>query len=63
MAKAKYYYYNSTKKRWIVSKGGVYFGSYKNEDTAKIIVEEMKKVDWDKNQLWKIRNKLGLGLC
>ena len=33
----------------------IYFGRYGSEDEAKKIVEELKKVDWDKSQLKRIK--------
>ena len=35
-----------------------YFGQYKDEDTAKKIVEELKKVDWNKELLPRIKEKI-----
>ncbi len=67
MARARNYYYNSCHERWIVSKvidgKKTHFGSYRNEETAKRVVEELKKINWDKTQFWKIKTKLELGLC
>lgn len=37
-----------------------YFETYENEDDAKKIVEALKEVDWDKNQLEFIQRKLGV---
>lgn len=66
--KPKHYYYDwwSDKfvivKRYYVDKKDVvvYYGRYDKEDTAKQIVEELKKVDWDKNKLPQIKKELGL---
>ena len=38
----------------------VYYGRYDREDIAIQIVEELKKVDWDKNKLPLIKKELGL---
>lgn len=35
-----------------------YYGRYKDEDTAKKIVEELKKVDWNKELLPRIKEKI-----
>ena len=35
-----------------------YFGQYKDEDTAKKIVDELKKVDWNKELLPRIKEKI-----
>ena len=37
----------------------VYYGSYKDKKTARRVVNELKKVNWDKGQLRGIQEKLG----
>jgi hypothetical protein len=64
----KHYYYDRWHdtfvivKRYYINKKDVvvYYGRYKREDTAKEVVEELKKVDWDKTKLQEIKKKLGL---
>ena len=36
------------------------YGTYATEEEAQLVVEELKKVDWDRNQLPNIRDKLGI---
>ena len=38
----------------------VYYGAYRDEVTAKKVVEELKKVDWDKKELSAIKKRLGV---
>ena len=64
----KYYYFARDVNKFIVKKNYyidkkevvVYFGRYDNEKVAQKVVEELKKVDWDKNELPNIKKKLGL---
>ena len=54
----KYYYYtgkNSFTVRKVVDGNQIYFGSYKKESDAKLVVEKLKQVNWDKNELNRIR--------
>lgn len=54
----RYYHYNSTKGRWIITKNKTYFGSYRTEEEAQVMVENLKEINWDKNQLWKLKYEL-----
>jgi hypothetical protein len=51
----KYYIYNKEDGTYTVQKNikgkNIYFGRYETEDEAKMIVEELKKVNWNKNRL------------
>ena len=54
----KNYYYtgkNSFTVRKVVDGNQIYFGSYKKESDAKLVVEKLKQVNWDKNELNRIR--------
>ena len=42
-----------------VSKGGEYYGTYKDEGLARKIAKDMAKVDWDKSKLKAIQKKHG----
>lgn len=59
------YSYNTHSGKWIVRKGinyqTVHYGCYDTEEIAKEIVNELKKVDWDKNRLSEIEEKVGIG--
>lgn len=65
----KYYSYDKNAKKYAVKKsvynrdtgrvGYVYYGLYSSEDVAKLIVEELKKVDWDKSKLEDIKLSVG----
>lgn len=58
----KHYRYRESKKRWVVSKTingkTVYFGSFKTENGAKRMVEELKKINWDVSKKYEIREKV-----
>lgn len=62
--KHKFYYYDRIHKGFRVQKtvGGEqrYYGIYRNKETTEKIVEELKKVDWDKSQLEAIKEKVGV---
>lgn len=54
----KNYYYNGKNSftvRKVVDGNQIYFGSYKKESDAKLVVEKLKQVNWDKNELNRIR--------
>lgn len=36
------------------------FGTYSDEATAKKVVEELRKVEWDKSQLQRIKDEIGV---
>lgn len=64
--KPQNFYYDKTNKRYVVYKrinGKVtYYGYYKHKGNAKKIVERLREIDWDKNQLKKIQEDLfGVG--
>lgn len=56
----KYYYFRNG--RYVVSKllngKRVYFGAFKYEDDAKIIVEELGKNEWDKESIHQLKKEL-----
>lgn len=60
----KYYSYSEDSNGFLVRKtvDGEYqcYGVYKSEDIAKRIVNELKKCNWDKTQLQKIKKELRL---
>ncbi len=60
----KNYYYDRIWKRYRVTKTvkgrKMSYGTYATEEEAQLVVEELKKVDWDRNQLPNIRDKLGI---
>ena len=60
----KNYYYDRIWKRYCVAKTvkgrKMSYGTYATEEEAQLVVEELKKVDWDRNQLPNIRDKLGI---
>ncbi|WP_406534546.1 hypothetical protein [Methanobrevibacter sp.] len=60
----KNYYYDRIWKRYRVAKTvkgrKMSYGTYATEEEAQLVVEELKKVDWDRNQLPNIRDKLGI---
>ena len=64
----RYYYYDKTTGKFIIVKRCydgekdvvIYYGRYDREDTVKKIVEELKKVNWDKSRLEDIKKNLGL---
>ena len=62
MKEAKHYTYDKSLGKWRVGKrvNGemVYYGYYPSENTAKMIVAELKKVNWDKNSLDEIKQKV-----
>ena len=57
----KGYVHRTQSKRspYCVSRKGEYYGSYKTKKQARKVVNELKKVDWDKTQLKKIQEKVG----
>ena len=48
------------RKGCIIRKNNVYFGNYETLEIARKVKKELIKVNWDKNQLNKIRKELGL---
>lgn len=46
------------RKGFIIRKNNVYFGNYETLETARKVKKELIKVNWDKNQLNKIRKEL-----
>lgn len=48
------------RKGFIIRKNNVYFGNYETLEIARKVKKELIKVNWDKNQLNKIRKELGL---
>lgn len=58
----KYYSYDKIWKRYRVARrinGKRYsYGTYATEEEAQAVVEELKKVDWDRAQLQEIRDRL-----
>ena len=59
MVEPKYYHYNRSNKRYIVSKSidgsQTYLGYYKTEEQAKLAVELYKKYGWSKENNWKVK--------
>jgi hypothetical protein len=55
------YVHHTQSKRspYCVSRKGEYYGAYKDKKTAKKVVKELEKVNWDKKELKKIQAKLG----
>lgn len=55
-------YYHRSRKLWKVVKfidgKDIFFGAYSNEWEAMMVVEELKKVDWDKSKLREIQNRV-----
>lgn len=49
----------SKRSPYCVARKGEYYGSYSDKKTAKKVVKELEKVNWDKKQLRKIQDKLG----
>lgn len=49
----------SKRSPYSVVRKDVYYGSYKDKKTARRVVNELKKVNWDKGQLRGIQEKLG----
>lgn len=64
----KHYYYDRLHDKFVIVKRYyidkkdvvVYYGRYDREDIAIKIVNELKKVDWDKKKLPMIKKELGL---
>lgn len=60
----KFYYYNKQAKKYFVvksiNKKKIWFGAYKREEDAKSVVEKLKECDWDKSQMPKILEELGI---
>lgn len=58
----KYYSYDKKGKNFRVlksiNKKQMNFGAYDTEEEAKLIVEELKKVNWDIRQLHEVKNKV-----
>ena len=62
----KYYSFSRNANKFIIKKwlrkGGVrkeyYYGIYGNEDAVKMVVAELKKVDWDISKLDEIQDKV-----
>lgn len=48
------------KKGFIIKKNNVYFGNYETLEIARKVKKELIKVNWDKNQLNKIRKQLNI---
>ena len=59
MVEPKYYYYNNSRKCFIVSKKikgkSNFFGYFKTEEAAKLAVKLFKKYGWDEKNNWKVR--------
>lgn len=55
------YIHNTGSKRspYVVSRKQVYYGSYKDKKTARRVVNELRKCNWDKKQLKDIQEKVG----
>jgi len=55
------YVHHTQSKRspYCVSRKGEYYGAYKDKKTAKKVVKELEKVNWDKKELKEIQAKLG----
>ena len=62
--KAKNYYYDKLWKRYRVTKTvngkKTSYGTYATEEEAEAVVRELKKCSWDKKQLLRIKNELGI---
>ncbi len=64
----KYYHYDRWYGKFVIVKKYYrdkkevvsYYGCYNNEKVAQAVVNELKKVDWDKSKLKDIKQKLGL---
>lgn len=60
----KYYSYDNIWKRYRVAKTingkRLSFGTYATEEEAQLVVEELKKHDWDREKLQSIRESLGI---
>lgn len=55
-----YVHKNQSKRSpYSVCRKGEYYGSYQDKKTARKVVNELKKVDWDKSQLKSIQEKVG----
>lgn len=58
----KNYTYSTIKNAFIVKKSingkEIYYGSYKKEKDAQQIVDELKKANWDKNELPRIKEEV-----
>ena len=55
-----YVHKNQSKRSpYCVCRKGEYYGSYQDKKTARKVVNELKKVDWDKSQLKSIQKKVG----
>ena len=48
------------RKGFIIRKNNVYFGNYETLEIARKVKKELIKVNWDKNQLNKIRKQLNI---
>ena len=57
-------YYHLRNGRWIVKKTKdhkmIYVGTFGNEETAKRVVKEMIKCDWDKGKVPEVYEKLNI---
>ena len=64
----KNYYYRKNTGNYVVTKRitinkevkTIYYGTYKNEEECVKIINELKKVNWDKKELPNIKKKLGI---
>ena len=60
----KYYCKPAYSNNWRVFKhmnnSTIYFGSYSSEDKAKYVVNELKKCNWDKSELERIKSEVGI---
>ena len=46
--------------KYLIRRKGIYFRQYDSLEIAKKVKKELAKVNWDKNQLNKIRKEIGL---
>ena len=50
----------SKRSPYCVARKGEYYGAYKDKKTAKKVVSELRKCNWDKSQLKSIQEKVGV---
>jgi len=62
MHEPRFYYYNTNRERWVVSRNKkgktIWYTSFPYEKQAQVCVEELKKCNWDKTNIKEIRRKI-----
>lgn len=60
-SKNNYIYYDKSSKYtpWLIRKDNIYYGRYPSKKIARKIVNRLKKCNWDKKQLTRIREEIG----